>query len=94
MPAASDIPTASETLPGFVFASWNGFLVPNGTPEAIIEKLRDAVKEMVNKPEISDRLNKLGIIPGGQTKEQVAAVFASDRKNYAEAVKAAGIPAP
>jgi len=94
VPAAPDIPTASETLPGFVFASWNGFLVPNGTPEAIIEKLRDAVKEMVNKPEISDRLNKLGIIPGGQTKEQVAAVFASDRKNYAEAVKAAGIPAP
>ena len=94
VPAAPDIPTASETLPGFVFASWNGFLVPNGTPEAIIEKLRDAVKEMVNKPEISERLNKLGIIPGGQTKEQVAAVFASDRKNYAEAVKAAGIPAP
>ncbi len=32
LPSAPDIPTASETLPGFVFASWNGFLVPNGTP--------------------------------------------------------------
>jgi tripartite-type tricarboxylate transporter receptor subunit TctC len=94
VPAAPDIPTASETTPGFVFASWNGFLVPNGTPEPIIEKLRDAVTEMVKKPDVADRLNKLGIIPGGQTKEQVAAVFASDRKNYAEAVKAAGIPAP
>ena len=94
VPAAMDIPTASETLPGFVFASWNGFLVPTGTPEPIIEKLRAAVTEMVKKPEVSERLNKLGIIPGGQTKEQVAAVFASDRKNYAEAVKAAGIPAP
>ena len=94
VPAAPDIPTASETMPGFVFASWNGFLVPNGTPEPIIERLRDAVAEMVRKPEISDRLNKLGIIPGGQTKEQVEAVFASDRKNYAEAVKAAGIQAP
>jgi tripartite-type tricarboxylate transporter receptor subunit TctC len=94
VPAAPDIPTASETMPGFVFASWNGFLVPTGTPETIIEKLRGAVKEMVDKPEVADRLNKLGIIPGGQTKEQVAAVFASDRKNYAEAVKAAGIAAP
>ena len=94
VPAAPDIPTASETLPGFVFASWNGFLVPKGTPEDIIEKLRGAVTEMVKKPDVSERLNKLGIIPGGQTKEQVAAVFASDRKNYAEAVKAAGIPAP
>ena len=94
VPAAPDLPTASETLPGFVFASWNGFLVPTGTPEPIIEKLRDAVTAMVKTPEVSARLNKLGIIPGGQTKEQVAAVFASDRKNYAEAVKAAGIPAP
>jgi tripartite-type tricarboxylate transporter receptor subunit TctC len=94
VPAAPDIPTASETLPGFVFASWNGFLVPVGTPEPIIEKLRDAVAEMVRKPDVSDRLNNLGIIPGGQTKEEVAAVFANDRKNYAEAVKAAGIPSP
>jgi len=94
VPAAMDIPTASETLPGFVFASWNGFLVPTGTPEPIIEKLRAAVTEMVKTPEVAARLNKLGIVPGGQTKEQVAAVFASDRKSYAEAVKAAGIPAP
>jgi tripartite-type tricarboxylate transporter receptor subunit TctC len=92
--SAPDLPSASETVPGFVFASWNGFLVPNGTPEAITDKLRDAIAAWVKTPEISDRLNKLGIIPGGQTKEQVAAAFASDRKNLAEAVKAAGIPAP
>lgn len=92
--SAPDIPTAAETMPGFVFASWNGFLVPNGTDDAIVVKLRDAVAAWVKTPEVSDRLNKLGIIPGGQTKEQVAAAFASDRKNFAEAVKAAGIPAP
>jgi tripartite-type tricarboxylate transporter receptor subunit TctC len=92
--SAPDLPSASETVPGFVFASWNGFLVPNGTPDAITDKLRDAIAAWVKTPEISDRLNKLGIIPGGQTKEQVAAAFAADRKNLGEAVKAAGIPAP
>jgi tripartite-type tricarboxylate transporter receptor subunit TctC len=92
--SAPEIPTASETMPGFVFASWNGFLVPNGTPEEIIAKLRDAVADMVKAPEMAARLTKLGIIPGGQTKEQVAQVFQSDRKSFADAVKAAGIPAP
>jgi tripartite-type tricarboxylate transporter receptor subunit TctC len=29
--SAPDIPTVSETVPGFVFASWTGFFVPNGT---------------------------------------------------------------
>jgi tripartite-type tricarboxylate transporter receptor subunit TctC len=94
IPSAPDLPTASETLPGFVFASWNGFLVPNGTPEDIVEKLRSAIADMVKAPEMSARLIGLGIIPGGQTKEQVAAVFQNDRQNFAEAVKAAGIPAP
>ncbi len=94
VPSAPDLPTASETMPGFVFASWNGFLVPNGTPETIIEQLRDAVTTMVKAPDVSARLTALGILPGGQTKEQVAAVFESDRRNFADAVKAAGIPAP
>ena len=94
VPSAPDLPTASETLPGFVFASWNGFLVPNGTPEDIIEKLRSAIADMVKAPEMLARLIGLGILPGGQTKDQVAAVFQNDRKNFADAVKAAGIPAP
>jgi len=94
IPSAPDLPTASETVPGFVFASWNGFLVPNGTPEDIIEKLRGAIADMVKAPEMSARLIGLGILPGGQTKEQVAAVFHNDRKNFADAVKAAAIPAP
>jgi tripartite-type tricarboxylate transporter receptor subunit TctC len=94
VPSAPDIPTASETMPGFVFASWNGFLVPNGTPEDIMAKLRGAIADMVKTPETAERLTKLGIIPGGQTKEQVAQVFQSDRKNFVDAVKAAGIPAP
>ena len=49
---------------------------------------------MVKAPEMSARLIGLGILPGGQTKEQVAAVFQNDRKNFADAVKAAAIPAP
>ena len=52
------------------------------------------LRDMVKAPEMSARLTRLGILPGGQTKEQVAAVFQSDRKNFADAVKAAGIPAP
>lgn len=94
LPNAPDLPTASETIPGFVFASWNGFLVPNGTPPEIIDKLRAAVTEMVKAPEMAARLSELGIVPGGQTAEQVAAVFQNDRRNFAEAVRVAGIPAP
>ena len=73
--SAPEIPTVSETVPGFVFASWNGFFVPNGTPEDIVEKLRGATTEMVKEPQMAARLTSLGILPGGQNKEQVAAAF-------------------
>jgi len=92
--SAPDIPTVSETMPGFVFASWNGLFVPNGTPENIVEKLRSAITDMVKEPQMAARLSGLGILPGGQTREQVAAAFQNDRKNFADAVRAAGVPAP
>ena len=94
LPNAPDLPTASETMPGFVFASWNGFLVPKDTPPEIVAKFRQAVIEIVKTPQMSGRLTGLGILPGGQTAEEVTAAFDSDRRNFSDAVKAAGIPAP
>jgi tripartite-type tricarboxylate transporter receptor subunit TctC len=94
LPVAPDLPTVSETVPGFVFSSWNGFLVPTGTPDDIVEKLREAVTAMVKTPEMSAHLLELGILPGGQTKEQVAEVFQNDRRKFAEAIKAAGMSPP
>lgn len=94
IPAAPDIPTVSETLPGFEFSSWNGFLAPVGTPETIIMAIRSEITALARSAEISERLTKLGIVPGGLTKEQSKAVLRKDHETFAAAIKAAGIPAP
>lgn len=91
IPAAPDIPAVAETLPGFEFSSWNGFLAPAQTPEVIISAIRTEVTAFVKKPEISQRLIKLGIVPGGLTKEQNEAVFRHDTEAFAAGIKAAGI---
>jgi tripartite-type tricarboxylate transporter receptor subunit TctC len=89
--AAPDIPTVAETLPGFEFASWNGFSAPAGTPESIMETIRREIIAFVKTPEVSERLSKLGIVPGGLNKQQNEAVFKKDFESFAAAVKAAGI---
>lgn len=94
IPSAPELPTVAETLPGFEFASWNGFFVPKGTPEIIGEKVRAAIVELVNTPEMKDRLVKLGIVPGGQSAAEVAATFKKDKESFMEAVAAAGIKKP
>ena len=92
--AAPELPTIAETLPGFEFASWNGFFVPANTPEAVTTKLRATIVDLVSTPEMKDRLTKLGIVPGGQSQDQVAATFKKDRESFLAAVNAAGVKKP
>ena len=89
--AAPQLPTISETIPGFVFSSWNGFFVSANTPQPIITSLRQAIIDMASQPELQKRLRDLGIVPGGQTEAQVRAVFDHDREAFVAAVAAAGI---
>jgi tripartite-type tricarboxylate transporter receptor subunit TctC len=92
--AAPDIPAVAETLPGFEFSSWNGFFAPTGTPEPIITAIRSEITALAKTPEISERLTKLGIVPGGLSKEESEAVIRHDHEAFAASVKAAGLPGP
>jgi tripartite-type tricarboxylate transporter receptor subunit TctC len=91
IPAAPELPPVAETLPGFEFSSWNGFVAPAETPEPILGAIENEIAAFARSPEISGRLIKLGIVPGGLTREQSRAVFARDWDSFAAAIKAAGI---
>ena len=89
--AAPHLPTISETRPGVVFSSWNGFFVAVGTPQPIISSLRQAVIDMVAQPELQRRLRDLGIVPGGQAEAEVRSVFERDYELFVAAVAAAEV---
>ena len=89
--AAPDLPTVAETVPGFEAASWNGFLAPTGTPTPIIEAIRKEVTAFVATPEITQRLTSLGIVPGGQSEDEIRAVFQKEHDAYAGVIKSVGI---
>jgi tripartite-type tricarboxylate transporter receptor subunit TctC len=89
-----DLPTISETLPGFEASSWNGFLAPAGTPAPILEAIGQEVAAFVKKPEIAQRLTNLGIVPGGLTRDAIEASFQKEREAYAVAIKTANIAPP
>ena len=91
IPQAPNLPTVAETLPGFQFGSWNGFMVPAGTPKEIIDKLVEGSIEAVNTPSVREKLVQSGIVPGGTTPAQVAERFKADKKAFAEAVEIMGL---
>ena len=91
IPQAPNLPTVAETLPGFQFGSWNGFMVPAGTPKEIVDKLVEGSIEAVNTPSVREKLVQSGIVPGGTTPAQVAERFKADKKAFAEAVEIMGL---
>jgi len=59
--ALPDIPTVAEAgLPGFVFDFWIGMLAPAKTPRAVVNKLNAEVRNILQQPDVKDRLAKLG----------------------------------
>jgi tripartite-type tricarboxylate transporter receptor subunit TctC len=75
-----EVPSASETLPGFVFQSWLGIATTAGTPPAIVATLNEKLRKVLAEPEVQKRLSALGggaaPISPGQMKQQVVTEIA------------------
>jgi tripartite-type tricarboxylate transporter receptor subunit TctC len=55
-----DVPTLSETYPGFEQISWFGLLTPTGVPPEITTKLHREMGRTLHVPEVRDRLQERG----------------------------------
>ena len=45
-PATPELPTIAEIYPGYEALSWHGLFAPAGTPQPIIDRLREEMKEV------------------------------------------------
>src|SRR5690348_7151226 len=89
-----NIPTLEEQ--GFQNASYNfwvGALVPAKTPRAIVEKLHDDITALVESPEISEHIKKLGCDPLPMSVKEFEDMVAKELKENGELIKKAGIKA-
>ena len=83
--AFADVPTAGETIaPGFVQATWMGFLAPNGTPEEVRGRVHAAVTSVLRDPAIVVRLRDLGFAPVGGDGAAFARLFDETVKTFAD----------
>ena len=51
-----DLPSISETLPGFDVKNWIGLFAPAGTPPAIVKKLNAEVGKIMQQPAVQKKL--------------------------------------
>ncbi|HYP85928.1 tripartite tricarboxylate transporter substrate binding protein [Variovorax sp.] len=58
-----DVPSLSETFPGFEYAGWNGLFAPAGTPSDVIARVNRDLEAVLQQPEVAQRLQTLGSQP-------------------------------
>jgi tripartite-type tricarboxylate transporter receptor subunit TctC len=92
-PQLPDVPAIAETYPGFRSLTWNGYLMPTGTPAPIIQRLAEEVAKVVREPATAERLRSIGVEPVGNTPEEFAEYVRKDAPVWRDAVTAAGIKA-
>lgn len=90
-PAAPDLPTVGEIVPGFSAASWFGLAAPKGTPKAIVEQLSAEAARILKLPDVNERLSGLGAQPVGGTPAEFAAFIQSETVKWAKVIKDANV---
>jgi tripartite-type tricarboxylate transporter receptor subunit TctC len=90
-PLAPDIPTVSETLPGFAAETWFGLVAPAGTPHHVIVKLNAAVLQALASDDTKKRYADLGMTGGGSSPEQLDAYIKSEIDKWSKVIDDAHI---
>jgi tripartite-type tricarboxylate transporter receptor subunit TctC len=88
LPELPDVPTFSETLPGFEFNGWFAVVAPTGTPREAIQRMNLEFNRILLDGEMEQRLRALGIYTEGTgAPEEIDAFLKSERAFWSRVVR-------
>ena len=92
-PVLPDIPTLSETLPGYEASTWYGIGAPKNTPAEIIKRLNTQVNASLADANFQARLANLGatVLPGSPA--DFAKLIADETEKWGKVIRMANIKA-
>ena len=94
MPLIGEVPTVAEQgVPGYETGTWQGVLVPRGTPAAAVQRLNTELVAAIRSTEIRARLAGQGAEVVTMTPAEQDKFFNQERERWAKVVKAADIKA-
>jgi tripartite-type tricarboxylate transporter receptor subunit TctC len=93
-PQAPDVPTLREQgIANADAESWAAFFAPVNTPKPILDRLSGAIIAILNKPDVRERITKLGFTLNVRDPEAFRPYLAQEIQTWAEIIRAANIKA-
>ena len=85
------IPTIAQAgVPGYEVTIWYGLLGPAGIPTEVIEKISGAVRIVLGRPEMQERLQKIGADAMIMSPKEFSDFIARENTKWADIVKKSG----
>ena len=93
LPTAPDIVPLNEAgVPGFDAAGWFMVAGSAGTPQPIVDRLHKEFKEVMGLPEVSEAVNRIGVVPVvSPPLADLAKFIVSERERWGKVVQQAGL---
>ena len=90
-PTMPEVPTMAEAgVRDFIFTSWGAFVVPKGTPAAIVNKLSSAIQAIAAEPAMQQRFLETGARSVSSSPQETAAFAERERVKWKEVVQISG----
>ena len=82
-----DVPTVSDSVPGYESVGWFGLLAPPKTPPEIVKAINEVIVAAMGTQEFRDHLATLGAEPKPQTPEEFGRYINADVAKWSKLVK-------
>ena len=86
-----DLPVLGEAVPGFEILTWQGIVMPAGTPREIAARINREVNAILQTPEMKQKYQEAGLEAVAINPEQFGEVMQRDHAKYGKLIRAANI---
>jgi len=87
-----DVPTIAEAgFPEAAYVPWYGIYVPSTTPNAIVEKINEAINKALQNPDVQRQLSVANIPGKPMSLADLAALMKADYEKLTMVVKTSGM---
>jgi tripartite-type tricarboxylate transporter receptor subunit TctC len=82
-----ELPTVSESIPGFEAMAWVALAAPTGTPAELIRKISDDLNAALVEPVLARRFEELGAIARPMTPSETQAFIRDEQQRWRPVVR-------
>jgi tripartite-type tricarboxylate transporter receptor subunit TctC len=81
--ALPDLPTVAELgVSGFESGTWFAIVAPAKTPPQLLDRLNQAVNEILSEPSVRSRFAEIGVQPVGGTRAETENIITRERQRW------------